>query len=281
MLRRLQKATDPVRAVLTFCLVLFSFGPAFADAPKTSIRPVLRPVLVKPVVAKDVALPVATDLPASARLRPQHRPSAAPDTAVASALATPAPARKGLLGLLTPRAKPTKKARDSRKGSVCGNPSIKGKTLPRITSKTKGCGIEDPVSITAVDGVSLTPPATIDCTTAIALNTWVQKGLRPALGASEPIRLRVAGSYSCRPRNNIRGAKISEHGRGKAIDIASVVLSNGKDLTVRRNFKSLRRAYKAGCGIFGTTLGPGSDGYHEDHMHFDTARQRGGGAYCR
>ena len=34
------------------------------------------------------------------------------------------------------------------------------------------------------------------------------------------------------------------------------------------------------AGIFGTTLGPGSDGYHEDHMHFDTAHQRGG-AYCR
>ncbi|MCC6519568.1 MAG: extensin family protein, partial [Tabrizicola sp.] len=40
------------------------------------------------------------------------------------------------------------------------------------------------------------------------------------------------------------------------------------------------RIYKAGCGYFMTTLGPGSDGYHEDHFHFD-ASARKGGAYCR
>jgi hypothetical protein len=27
-------------------------------------------------------------------------------------------------------------------------------------------------------------------------------------------------------------------------------------------------------------LGPGSDGFHEDHLHYDVARH-GGGAYCR
>ena len=47
-----------------------------------------------------------------------------------------------------------------------------------------------------------------------------------------------------------------------------------------RNFKTLRPAHKAACGVFGTTLGPGSDGYHEDHMHFDTAAHRNG-SYCR
>jgi hypothetical protein len=42
----------------------------------------------------------------------------------------------------------------------------------------------------------------------------------------------------------------------------------------------LRRIYKAACPYFRTTLGPGSDGYHEDHFHFDTSA-RSGGAYCR
>jgi hypothetical protein len=42
----------------------------------------------------------------------------------------------------------------------------------------------------------------------------------------------------------------------------------------------LRRIYKAGCSYFMTTLGPGSDGYHEDHFHFDTSARKGG-AYCR
>jgi hypothetical protein len=274
-----------VKAWLALVVLLCSTIAVFADAPKTSIRPMPRPGLAQAVAAP---LPdqIATVLPELARLAPPHRPDVmAAAMPAAIPIAEPAKPRKGLLGLIAPRAKPlakpAAKALTSRKGSVCGVPSIKGKSLPRITSKTKGCGVEDPVSITSVDGAKLSTPATIDCNTAIALNTWVQKGLRPAFPTSEVASLTVVDSYSCRPRNNVRGNKISEHGKGHAIDIAGVTFTNGKSLTVTRNFKTLRRAYKAGCGIFGTTLGPGSDGYHEDHMHFDTARQRGGGAYCR
>ena len=235
-----------------------------------------RPALVQ--ISAAVPDQTASILPELARKRPKLRPDVGAEVLPAATLEKP---RKGVLGLLAPRAKPTQKARQSRKGSVCGVPSIKGKVLPRITSKTKGCGVADPVSITSVDGVRLSEAATLDCPTAIALNAWVQKGLRPSLGNLDVIELKIAGHYTCRSRNNVRGAKISEHGKGRAIDIAGVELSNGKTLTVSRNFKALRKAYKAGCGIFGTTLGPGSDGYHEDHMHFDTAPRRGGGAYCR
>lgn len=175
---------------------------------------------------------------------------------------------------------PSKRVASSRKGSVCGMPSIKGKTLPRITSQTRGCGIEDPVSITSVDGIRLSEAATLNCSAARALTTWVQKGLRPAFRGSEIVELQIAAHYSCRTRNNVRGAPVSEHGRGNAIDISGIVFANGKELTVSRNFKTLRKAYKAGCGTFATTLGPGSDGYHEDHMHFDTAKRRSS-AYCR
>lgn len=41
----------------------------------------------------------------------------------------------------------------------------------------------------------------------------------------------------------------------------------------------LRRMYKGACGIFGTTLGPDSDRFHQDHFHFDTAQYRSG-SYC-
>jgi hypothetical protein len=101
------------------------------------------------------------------------------------------------------------------------------------------------------------------------------------LGKREVVELRIAASYVCRPRNNKKGAKISEHGRGKAVDVAGLVFSDGSQWSVQNDYgKELRRAHKAACGIFGTTLGPGSDGYHEDHLHFDTADHRGG-AYCR
>lgn len=85
----------------------------------------------------------------------------------------------------------------------------------------------------------------------------------------------------CRTRNHKKGAKISEHGRGKAIDISGFTFANGKTVRVLGNFDAtMRKAHRAACGIFGTTLGPGSDGMHEDHLHFDVASHRNG-AYCR
>jgi hypothetical protein len=168
----------------------------------------------------------------------------------------------------------------SRKGSVCGVASIKGQDISAIKSKVTGCGVADAVAVTSVAGVRLSQPATVDCSIARALNAWVDEVAQPAFDG-RLVELQVAAHYSCRGRNNVKGAKISEHGKGRAIDISAFILSNGKVFTVARDYnKLLRRIYKAGCGYFMTTLGPGSDGYHEDHFHFDTSARKGG-AYCR
>jgi hypothetical protein len=37
---------------------------------------------------------------------------------------------------------------------------------------------------------------------------------------------------------------------------------------------------KSVCARFTTVLGPGSDGYHEDHVHVDLAERRGGYRIC-
>ncbi|MFN4193798.1 MAG: extensin family protein [Tabrizicola sp.] len=168
----------------------------------------------------------------------------------------------------------------SMAGSVCGVAAIKGEEIARISSKVSGCGVEDPVRITSVAGVRLSPAATVDCSIARALNAWVDEVAQPAF-EGRLVQLQIAAHYACRSRNNIKGAKISEHGKGRAMDISAFVLSNGKVLTVASDYnRLLRRIYKAGCGYFKTTLGPGSDGYHEDHFHFDTSARKGG-AYCR
>ena len=84
----------------------------------------------------------------------------------------------------------------------------------------------------------------------------------------------------------MNGAKISEHGKGKAIDIAAILLNNGDEMDVLGDYKrgkysrALKAMYRSACGTFGTTLGPGSDGMHEDHLHFDTASYRNG-SYCK
>lgn len=173
------------------------------------------------------------------------------------------------------------------RGAVCGVPGIIGETISPIAGRVNGCGIANPVKITSVNGVRLSQAATMDCDTARALNTWVQRGLKPAFGAANGgvTGLQIAGSYVCRTRNHRAGAKISEHGRGRAVDISGISFANGTSLSILRDYKGrqgapIRAAHRAACGIFGTTLGPGSDGMHEDHLHFDTARHRKG-SYCR
>ncbi|MEZ5779302.1 MAG: extensin family protein [Paracoccaceae bacterium] len=185
------------------------------------------------------------------------------------------------------RTQPVPEATTGRKGSVCGDPSIKGTTIPPIAAKLKGCGLSEGVTVTSVSGVALSTPATVDCTTASALKSWVESGVKPAVGklGGGVSSLRVAASYSCRGRNNVKGAKVSEHGRGRAVDVSAIVLANGTAITVLKGWgssahgKKLKAMRKAACGTFNTVLGPGSDRYHSDHFHLDTARGRG--AYCR
>jgi hypothetical protein len=253
-----QAAAAPVRATMS--------GPAVA---MTSIRPPRRPD-ARIMQSAQRQAPVGAAMaaaPTPETTRPQPRGN------IFSAIFGGGGARKS--------AEPPR----SVKGSVCGDPAIRGEAIQRITGKVRGCGIEAPVRVTEVDGVRLTSAATLDCDTAKALRNWVSKGLKPAFGRSEVSALRVAAHYACRTRNNRPGARISEHGRGKAIDISGIILANGKEISVLRDYRGgagapLRKAHKAACGKFGTTLGPGSDRYHNDHLHFDTARHRGG-PYCR
>jgi hypothetical protein len=267
---------------------------AFQPAPGPGVQPRARP------------LPPLQSAAFTPRLRPVPRPAtrAAPGTGdpapTAGALLRPlkrpadlmlrrpepeAEAEAEVVKAAAVRINPGEQLVKPKKGSLCGDRRIRGQTVPPIPAKVKGCGIADPVKVTEVDGVALVPAATIDCDTAIALTSWVRNGLKPAVGKRGVAQLNVAASYACRSRNNIRGARISEHGRGRAIDIFAVVLGNGQVLDVLRDYRRdagrvLRAAHKAACGPFGTTLGPGSDGYHENHLHFDTARHRGG-PYCR
>ena len=242
-----------------------------APSQAAGLRPKSRPAVPEAAVSEAPApREPAAQMATSSHLRPKERPagllkasSSRPSTASAIEAA---PAI---------RAQPA-----SSKGSVCGVAAIKGKPIAPIKSRVNGCGLEDGVQVTSVSGVRLSMPATIDCTTAKALNKWVESALQPAYGG-KVVELKIAGHYVCRPRNHKKGAKVSEHGRGRAVDISGLVLSSGKTLRVLGGFdKTMRRAHKGACGIFGTTLGPGSDGYHEDHLHFDTARHSNG-AYCR
>ncbi|SHE98867.1 Extensin-like protein C-terminus [Litoreibacter ascidiaceicola] len=185
-------------------------------------------------------------------------------------------------------AKTSKRVAKGLQGSVCGNPNIRGEKISRIPAKLRGCGLDNGVKVTEVSGVALTQHAKIDCNTAKALNAWVEKGVKPAVGrrGGGVKSLKVVAHYACRTRNNQKGAKVSEHGRGRAVDIAAINLKDGSSMTVLKGWRSakngpaLKKMHKAACGPFGTVLGPNANRFHQDHFHFDTARYRSG-TYCR
>ena len=169
--------------------------------------------------------------------------------------------------------------------SVCGQRDIKGTSVKPI--RNGRCGISKPVRVTSVAGVQLSSAATVDCKTAKALSRWVEKGAKPALkrkgGGLKTVH--VVASYACRTRNSQKGAKLSEHALGHAVDVAGFTLHNGQKLTVLNDWngkhsKAMRSMHKKACGTFGTVLGPKANKFHLDHFHFDTARYRNG-AYCR
>ncbi len=285
-------------------------GAAASDAASDVVRPRPRTVAGEPEVMRAALgagfvftapanLPVLRPArrPAQAAVAEAPMPTAAPEAsprpeARRMALQTPSRARAIAGGpevLLQAafRAPQATGPATSRKGTVCGDPAIKGKTIPPILGKVKGCGLDEAVSVTSVAGVALSQPASIDCATARSLKDWVEGGVKPAVGrrGGGVAALQVAASYSCRPRNNQKGAKISEHGRGRAVDISAILLADGTAVTVARGWgskgfgKTLASMRKAACGPFNTVLGPGSDPFHGDHFHLDTAHGRG--PYCR
>lgn len=257
------------------------FAVFVTNAPglKRSLRPQVRPVSSAKIVPQPVrVVQVASTVSLKRSLRPQVRPEnlRRKNTVVAAGFAK-----------TTPTPTPTK-IKKTRKGSVCGSRTIRGQKMSPIVGRLKGCGVSDPMRITSIDGVSLSQAATMDCATANALETWVKNGVKPSVGrlGGGVASLQVVAHYSCRTRNSQPGAKISEHGKGHAVDISAINLKNGVSLTVLKGWrdpaqsKVLKAAHSSACGPFGTVLGPRSDKFHQDHFHLDTARYRSG-TYCR
>jgi hypothetical protein len=155
-----------------------------------------------------------------------------------------------------------------------------------------GCGIAAPLRLQGIilaDGrkVSVEPAALMRCSLASALADWVREDLAPLVEKSgaKLDRIEDADSYDCRGRNRVAGAKLSEHGKGDAFDIRALVAHGGAGFAATDRGPagvSLRQAIKeSACTRFMTVLGPGSDGYHESHIHVDLEERRNGSHYCR
>lgn len=178
--------------------------------------------------------------------------------------------------------------------STCGAAlAMFGVQATALDPMKKGrCGIAAPVAVASLDdgSIFLSTKAVIECATAERLANWlhdtVQAKARSILDA--PLTgVRVAASYACRNRNSLPDARLSEHAKGRAIDISAFRVGD-RWIAVKSGWLEggddtafLKAVRESACGPFNTVLGPGSDKYHTDHFHLDLAKRRNGSVYCR
>ena len=162
--------------------------------------------------------------------------------------------------------------------------------LPRLIGPG-ACGGRDMVQLNAVQlpghaRIEIRPASVLRCEMAESLAGWIQDEADPLLRKAG-MALRSVATYDdfeCRGRNRVLGAKLSEHGKGNAIDIRAFTLADGRsigltDMTVAKDLREGLRA--SACERFTTVLGPGSDGHHEGHIHLDIAERRQGYRICQ
>lgn len=152
------------------------------------------------------------------------------------------------------------------------------------------CGLEYPLKVQALQGgtIGIGPDATLGCPITSALETWMRYSVQPASFAyfgMPVVEIRQISAYSCRTRNNKKGAELSEHAFGNALDIAGFKLANGRVVTIKSGWRGssderqfLHEIFSSACKTFKTVLGPGVAN-HSDHFHVDLARHGKSGTY--
>jgi len=162
--------------------------------------------------------------------------------------------------------------------------------LPRLIGPGE-CGGRDMVELDAVRlpnhrHIEIRPSAILRCAMAESFAAWIRDEASPQVATLDTTLYGVEtyGSYECRGRNGVPGAKLSEHGKGNAIDVRAFVLARGHrteltDMTLAKSFREDLR--DSACRRFTTVLGPGADGYHDSHIHLDILDRSHGHRLCQ
>ncbi|ADH87609.1 Extensin family protein [Ancylobacter novellus DSM 506] len=232
-------------------------------------------------------------------------PPAAPEPPAAASAPLPPPAPERLAALPPPAAGPTAEPAETARAApvptICpelSNEDIGVFTPTEVKTTEPACTLDRGVVLSAVrmkDGrlVQLQPAAELRCEMAASVARWLREKVEPAVATlGSPLdKVLVAGSLQCRSRNHVAGAKISEHGRGNALDTHGYELKDGRRFVIGPpsmgsgehampvDFQEKLKA--SACADFTTILGPGSDGYHEQHLHVDRAERRSGAVLCQ
>ena len=191
---------------------------------------------------------------------------------------------------IAPRPTPATPAYDERALRQCLGDLTRQQVAFRTLSDRRfenGCSAVGTLQLLDI-GTPVTNLGPMTCTLARSFANWTRAVVQPAarrwLGMSVR-RIESFGTYSCRPRNSQPGARLSEHGRSNAVDIAAFQLADGRRIAVLDGWNGvdenvrrfLREVHREGCRRFAVGLGPDANAAHRDHLHFDM----GADPYCR
>jgi hypothetical protein len=191
-------------------------------------------------------------------------------------------------------------------GAVKEGPTV---SMVKAINGPGTCGADYPLRVTAIGGAgvfgladdvvpahppstlaaggtaapaALMPAATLACPLVSRLDRFVTDAVQPAARrwfGRPVVEIKQISAYSCRGMNGDPYANISEHAFGNALDIAAFTLADGRKVTVKDGWHGtpeeqgfLRDIHGAACKMFTTVLAPGSNPYHDDHMHVDLMR---------
>lgn len=154
------------------------------------------------------------------------------------------------------------------------------------------CNIAKPYEVRGIHlenhSIAFSRNLTLTCGMATHLADWLEElsTYAQATYGAPLLSVDAGTSYHCRTRNNVKGAKISEHGRANALDITGFKTQNGQSFSLPKDWKgsstsakSMRFAHKQACKHFTTVLGPNANALHYDHLHVDLARHGRQGTY--
>jgi hypothetical protein len=184
--------------------------------------------------------------------------------------------------------RPDPKKKGGSKGNCIGGLTALGAVIERPAaipaSPYPACKIVDPVIlISAKDptrpgkSIIFHERPLLSCKMAARLATFSVSNAAPLaksfLGHTIT-SISTGPGYECRPRNRQAGAKISSHGQGNAIDIATIKLEGGRIISIEKPDKAatiqfLTALRFSACTTFNTVLGPGADDAHANHIHLD------------
>jgi len=140
-----------------------------------------------------------------------------------------------------------------------------------------GCTLNNGVKLIR-SNVELNRPVELTCPMALRLMEFERDVLQPAALTyfNKPLRrLNHAGGFTCK-RMTGNGARVSEHGHGRAIDIWGFSLLDETTISINRQWRArdrfgdyLREVARKSCDYFSVVLTPNTDAAHSSHFHWD------------